>query len=405
MRELIIVGGGAGGLVCAVRAAELGLRPLVLERMDRVGKKLLATGNGRCNLMNETPVPWPRGGAFAGAVLGRWPAERQKAFWEGLGLRLRTEAEGRVYPASGQASTVLDVLRLALARLDVEILTGTEVRAIRRIPGGFRAEAGPEALDCRRIAVFGGGRAQPKLGSNGSGARLLAALGHTAVPERPSLAAIRTDPEPIRGLAGIRLRGEITVLDGDACLHREAGELLFAEDGISGVCAMNCSARLPERGGTLLLNLLPGMGFPDAGTLAGALLRRREKWPGTDAEQLFAGICVPRLAGVLCRQAGIRLKERRLGDLSPDALRQAADLAAAFPLAVRGTRDFEQAQVTRGGIDPAGFRPETMESRLVPGLYAGGEVLDADGPCGGYNLMFAFACGLTAAEAMGGKNA
>ena len=386
----LIIGGGAAGLAAAVAASRRGERVTVLERMDRVGKKLLATGNGRCNLMNAGPLRYPGGAAFAEAVLRRCGAEEQRRFWRGLGLRLREEEAGRVYPASGQASTVLDTLRRACAAGDVECRCGERVLSLSPGKRGWTAETDKARYAADRVIVAGGGMAQPKLGSDGSAYALLTAQGHTLRQPRPALTQIETEMPPIAGLAGIRVRCAV-----EAGGHRETGELLFTEYGVSGVCVMQC-ARTAEPGRQLSIDLLPALGAQSEEELARELARRRELWPGEPLDAVFTGLCVPRLGLALLRKAEVPVKGRDVRSLREEEARRLARAAADFRLEIRGIRGFAYAQVTRGGIAPEEFDPRTLESRVAPGLYAAGEVLDVDGDCGGYNLMFAFAAGILA---------
>ena len=263
MTDVLIIGGGAAGLACAVTAAQRGLTVTVLERMDRVGRKLLATGAGRCNLMNMEPAAYPRGGKFAEQVLSRCGPEEQTAFWRGLGLRLRREEAGRVYPVTGQASSVLDALRFACGRLGVTILTDCRAAEIRRQGGLFvcLTEDG-RSLKARQLFLAAGGCAQSKLGSDGSGAALLKQLGHRVSSFRPVLTALESEGRRLNGLSGLRLRAGVTVEAEGQVLHREDGEVLFTDYGVSGVCVMNCSGYLPEKGSArLLLDVLPQLGI------------------------------------------------------------------------------------------------------------------------------------------------
>ena len=394
MLDALVIGGGAAGLAAAIAAGLCGDRVLVLERMDRVGKKLLATGNGRCNLMNLGPLRYPGGEALAQAVLTRCGAPEQSNFWRYWGLPLRAEEGGRVYPASGQASSVLDTLRLAMAAAGVEIATGVPVTEIRQDEHGFSVTTEEQRWQSRRVIVAGGGCAQPKLGSDGSAWGLLTPFGHKLMEPRPSLTQIMTDTAPIRGLSGIRVRCQVTLARGGKTLHAETGELLFADYGVSGVCVMQC-ARWAEPGCELRLNLSQGMGFDSAEALKKELRRRRDLFAGHPAEQFLTGMCVPRLASCLLKASDIR-REEAIDRLRDDTLDHLARVMTGFRLTVRGVKGFDSAQVTAGGLDVSGFDPITMESLFRPGLHACGEMLDVDGDCGGYNLMFAFGSGLLA---------
>ena len=396
--EIVVIGGGAAGMAAAIEAARHGAKVTLLERMDRVGKKLLATGNGRCNLMNVGEACYPGGSAFARAVLGKCGVAEQTAFWQELGLRLRMEDGGRVYPASGQASTVLDALRLAMDNLGVEIVTGASVKDIRPGKLGFTVVADAGTWRGDRVILAGGGCAQPKLGSDGSLWAIAERLGHTLVQPRPALTQIMTDTLPIKGLSGIRVKAEVAVVKAGRVLHEESGEVLFADYGISGVCVMQC-ARFAEQGSVMRLNLLRGMGFEEASQAEAELLWRKAAWGSQPMEKLLTGLCVPRLAGSLCMEAGIRFRDRLVGSLKDSEASALAQVLGAFDLSVRGVKGFDSAQVTAGGLNVREIDPATMASRLVPGLYAAGEMLDVDGTCGGFNLMFAFGSGLLAARA------
>ena len=396
MANVIVLGGGAAGLAAAIAAASCGDRVTVLERMDRVGKKLLATGNGRCNLMNTGSLRYPGGAPLAEAVLARCGVKEQTAFWRELGLCLREEESGRVYPASGQASTVLDALRFGLERLGVEVRTEANVTALERTGKRWTLRTEHMEYVCDRVILAAGGKAQPKLGSNGSAYAMLTAQGHTLTPLFPALTQIETDTAPIRGLSGIRIRCGIAVERNGKLLHREQGELLFADYGVSGVCTMQC-ARWARKGDRLHLDLLKGLGL-DRETTGTELLRRRENWQWEPAERLLSGWLVPRLAGCVLAAAGVETRNRGIGQLTDRELCRVTDLLQDLPLTVKGVKGFETAQVTAGGIAWQEFEPETLASRLVPGLHACGELLDVDGDCGGFNLMFAFGSGILAGK-------
>ncbi len=397
--KVIVVGAGAAGMACAITAADHGHQVTILERMDRVGKKILATGNGRCNLMNVEEPRYPRGDRFAGTVLSQCGAEEQKAFWHALGLRMRQEDGGRVYPASGQASTVLDTLRLALESRNVNICTGMTVNAVQRKKGVFTVStAEGETFHADRVVIAGGGKAQPKLGSDGSAITLLGTLGHTIHPCTPALTALNCDQKILAGLAGIRVKAVVDVLQKGQLVHQEAGEVLFTESGLSGVCIMNCSGYISHLPCEVRLNLLPSLGLQNKDDALAEILTRRKVFASQPMERLMTGLCVPRLASALCKQAGLRWKERYCGDMSRGEATALAETITAFHVPVVSMRGFEQAQVTRGGAACEEFDPQTMQSRLVPGLYAIGEVLDVDGECGGYNLLFAFGSGIIAGK-------
>lgn len=397
MGSVIVIGAGAAGMAAAIAAAECGEHVTVLERMDRVGKKILATGNGRCNLMNTGDLRYPGGTSFAREVLSRCDVQAQTRFWHHLGLRLRQEEAGRVYPVSGMASSVLDTLRFALDALGVATVAPVHVTGIFRARHGWTVMAGEQKWKADRVIVACGGCAQPKLGSDGSGFRLLESLGHTIVLPRPALSQIITDTQPIKGLSGVRVRTSLRITRGSVEKYRESGELLFADYGVTGVCVMQC-ARYAEPGDELHIDLVKAMGFEAGEMLVSELYRRKNEWGRLRSlDGLLTGLCVPKLANAILDSAGITRGQRgTCADLTERAIDRIAEAAADFMLTVRGIKGFDSAQVTAGGADVKEFKADTLESRIAPGVHAAGEVLDVDGDCGGYNLMFAFASGILA---------
>lgn len=396
MNTTAVIGGGAAGMAAAIAAARHGDRVLLFERLDRVGKKLLATGNGRCNLMNCSAPAYPGGSDFAVTVLSRCDTAALEQFFHSLGLQLRTEDMGRVYPVSGQAASVLDAFRLALHQADVELHTACPVHALHLHKGGFLLSTTDGSIFAHRVIVTGGGKAQPKLGSDGSCFALLTELGHHLVRPFPALTQIETDTQPIRGLSGIRIRTEAWITQGSQTLHRTEGEALFADYGLSGVCIMQLARYAQGRSVQLHLNFIRAMGFNSPAALQQELLRRKQLWQDVPMEQLLTGLCVNRLGVALLRCAGITLLSRPVASLKSAEIDALASLAADFALPVTGVKGFDSAQVTAGGIETSEFSPDTLCSHLVPGLHAAGEILNVDGDCGGFNLMFAFASGLLA---------
>ena len=393
MSTVIIIGGGAAGLAAAITAAECGDQVTILERMDRVGKKILATGNGRCNLMNTGALRFPGGNKLAEEVLVRCGVNEQTCFWQHLGLRMRQEDGGRMYPVSGMASTVLDTLRFAAAALCVKIITNVKVTGLFKARHGWTVMAGENKWKADRVIVAGGGCAQPKLGSDGSTWGLLTSLGHTMVEAKPALTQVITETAAIKGLSGIRVRTSVEVSRGNSVVHWESGELLFADYGVTGVCVMQC-ARFVQPGDELHIDLVKAMGFECPADMRAELQRRRKVWISRPGSELLTGLCVPKLSQALMQAAGLQLSS--CGDLSDASIERLVSSAADFKLTVRGLKGFESAQVTAGGISAEEFRADTMESVLATGVHAAGEVLDVDGDCGGFNLMFAFGSGILA---------
>ncbi|MDR1891585.1 MAG: NAD(P)/FAD-dependent oxidoreductase [Oscillospiraceae bacterium] len=408
--NIAIIGGGASGLIAAVSAARTGARVTVFERLPRMGKKLLATGNGRCNLSNARASAdnlWAYHGAdieFAVPALNRFSPCDTVAFFEGLGVLCRVEAQGRMYPACGQASAVLDALRFECERLGVRVLTDTEVTGIQAAEPGQESDA-PRFLlqmaDSRpdtevfpyadRVIIASGGKSAKEHGSNGSGFVLLEDLGHKITLLSPALAPIKTQTDFVRQLRGVRVCAVVTLVNNGKNAEIRHGEILFTEYGVSGIPAMQLSRYVSKIGCVLVLDLLPDFALERLLSSAAELLSHAGD---ESASRLLAGFLGRRLAEAVLKRFG-HSPETPAKDIDIPAFFR---LAKALPLEVTGTAGFGASQVTAGGADTSQFNPQTMESRLCKGLYACGEVLDIDGDCGGYNLQWAWSSGRLAAQ-------
>ena len=394
--DVLIIGGGASGLAAAVAAARLGERATVLEKLDRPGKKLLASGNGRCNLLNRNALRYYGDSEFAYRVMGSDPVHQLEQFWEMLGLRIRWDAEGRGYPCTFQASTVLDVLKAEMIRRGVVLRCGE--RAAELIPQsrGFlvRSDTG-HCYAGKRLILACGGMTQPKLGGGNDAWEWLRALGHTMIPAFPALTPLITDARSISGLAGIRARCSVSVETEGKEIHREKGEILFTDRGISGICAMQC-ARFSNPGKSLLrLDLTDGL-FLNDHNLTEDLMRLRMICADEPPTALLKGFCVPKLAFAVCKQSGLSLRGETCNSLTEKQVHAIVKALRSYTLAVLGRSGYDSAQVTAGGANCEEFDPVRMASRICPGLHVTGELLNVDGDCGGYNLMFAFMSGLRA---------
>ena len=381
-------------------------RVILLERQARVGRKLLATGNGRCNLTNLAAAPARYHGedpSFCVPALGAFGAEDTLAYFRSLGLLTVTEPSGKVYPFSDQANSVVDVLRFALEKPNVELRTGCEVKKAWRRGSGFllKTTLGDAAGD--RLIVAAGGAAGEKLGGTRAGYDLLASLGHGCTALRPSLVQLAVTDGATRSLRGVRADGAVEVVSRGRVLARSEGEIQFTEFGVSGPAVFEVSraASAAEGPVTLRLDLLRQL---DAPALLALLRGRCAACPTLTAENLLTGILHNRLGRVLALAAGLSLGEP-LGSLSDGALARAAETVKCFALDFDRALGFDCAQVTAGGVRTADFDPRTMGSRLVPGLYACGEVLDVDGDCGGFNLQWAWSSGRLAGRCAAGGEA
>jgi len=395
METVIIIGAGASGMLAALTAAEKNGRHVVLlERQQRVGRKLLATGNGRCNLTNTGAALQNYHGEnpdFAAPALAAFPPEKALEYFRGLGLVTVEEHGGRVYPLSNAANSVVDVLRFALEARGVELRAACPARGVRREKQGFTVETDEGALHADKLIVACGGAAGAKLGGVSDGYELLKALGHRRTALYPALVQLVTAPEYPRALKGVRADCALRLTAGASVLAESAGELQFTDTGVSGPAVFDLSRAAATGGKGLVLHADFLRELP-AGETEALLRSRRENLPELPAADVLTGIVHNRLGKMLARFAGLPAAAA-CKDLTDGELQKLAAACRDFTLEVRGTEGFDSAQVTAGGVKTSGFNPETLESWFVPGLFACGEVLDIDGDCGGFNLQWAWASG------------
>ena len=401
--KLAIIGAGASGMAAAITAAASGRNEILLfERQARVGRKLLATGNGRCNLTNRQTNPGRYHGAypeFVRPALDAYPVDSVLDFFQTLGLYTVTEDNGRVYPYSDQANSVVDVLRFALERKNIQLLTGTEIAGVKKTAEGFLLKDTAGACwEAERLIVACGGAAGTKLGGGLSGYQLLRSLGHHCTKLYPSLVQLKTRPVLVRGLKGIRANAALKLTVRDAVLATAYGEVQFTDYGVSGPAVFELSrVAASAEDAVLHLDLLPGYRAED---LLSALCIRIARFPALKAGDLLTGILHNRLGRMLVTACGVG-QDTPMSSLNWKQLTQLVELCHEWALPITGNMGMEGAQVTAGGIVTMEFDPETLQSRIVPGLYAAGEVLDVDGDCGGFNLQWAWASGLLAGSQKG----
>lgn len=393
--KILIIGGGASGMMAALTAAEQpGNAVTLLERQSRVGRKLLATGNGRCNLTNLDLAATHYHGArpdFAVPALSRFGLDDTLRFFRSLGLLTVADDTGRVYPLSDQANSVLDVLRFALETRGVSVVCSCDVIEVKKKARGYEAiSATGERYFGDRLIVAAGGCAGKKLGGTKSGYRLLGMLGHSCTPLSPSLTQIKTDQTHVRALKGVRADALVQLRQNGRLIAHEAGEVQFTDFGLSGPVAFSLSreAGLLD-GAELTLDFLRAYGCADVDAL---LQNKRAAMGALPAAELLSGMLHARLGGVIMRRA-LGSLQRPAGALTDAELTQVRQQLRCFTLPVTGVMGMENAQVTAGGIVTDEFDPQTLESRLAPGVFATGEVLDIDGDCGGYNLQWAWSSG------------
>ena len=375
-----IIGGGASGMAAALAASGNSQNQvIVFERQARVGKKLLATGNGRCNLTNRKAADYhglePD---FTHYALKHYDVDNTLAWFSGMGLYTVTEENGRVYPYSDQANSVVDVLRFAMEKENIMLKLGFDVLKVKKTVEGFLVESREESVACQRLIVACGGLAGTALGGSMSGYQLLRSMGHKMTKLRPALVQLKT-AQQMTALKGVRANCKAEILFNREIFAQSVGEIQFTDYGISGPVVFEISRDVCQAKGDWVcrLDFLPEISNAE---LAAMICR-----PG---EEMLTGILHNRLGKVLAK-AGAYDKN------------QVSGIVKGFELQLLEPMGMDKAQVTAGGVLTGEFYPETMESKLVPGLYACGEVLDIDGDCGGYNLQWAWSSGRCAGHSAG----
>lgn len=409
MTDVIVIGGGASGLACAItlKRQNQGIKVTVLEKLNNPGKKILATGNGRCNLSNtDIDSKYYMGDEqIVDMVLGSFSGADCVDFFNSLGL-ITTVEDGRVYPYSMAATSVLKSLLLECNTLGVEILTDQVVTAIIEATKGFEVRTETDTFSCDKCILAIGGKASAANGTDGDGYRLLKNLGIKYEPIYPALVQINTAEKITHLIKGVRVSGDISLLSEDGkVLQSESGEIMFTDYGLSGIAAMQLSgkiAKLTAEGATsfIKLDLLPDV---PGGGLARFLNDRMDLLDGDDLpvllENALLGIFCEKLAAVICKLTFALAEDSNevSGNMS-----MVASLAAAiiknFQLTATGTKSFKDAQVTKGGVSSYELKDNSLETKKAPGLYVCGELLNVDGLCGGYNLHFAWGSGIYAAK-------
>ena len=388
-----IIGAGASGMAAALAAAENpSVKVELFERQARVGRKLQATGNGRCNLTNLSAGSCGYHGedrAFVQPAIHAFGPKETLEWFQNLGLFTVAEESGRVYPYSDQANSVVDILRFALEKPNIYIHLGAEIEKIRRDNGGFSIKFDNEVILCDKVIIACGGLAGTKLGGTMSGYKLLAKFGHRSTRLRPALVQLKCDWSGVAALKGVRTNCHAQILR-NGCIHSEStGELQFTEFGLSGPVIFEVSRDACYGTGTWVcrLDFLPHISHAE---LKEALIRRKQT--ALPVDELLTGILHNRLGRMLTRAVGIK-GNQLISALSVEEMQAVCNAVKSFDVLLDEPLGMDSAQVTAGGVLTKDFDPQTMESRLVHGLYACGEVLDIDGDCGGYNLQWAWSSG------------
>lgn len=402
-KQVLVVGGGAAGMIAAISARRLGADVTILERNPRVGKKILATGNGRCNFTNiNADVTYYHGNnpKFTYSALSNFTVDDTIRFFEKLGIAHKVEDFGKVFPMSDQASSVLDVFLYELNQLGVNTVCDANVKDIRK-NGNFLIELEDgKGYKGDRVIITTGGKAMPSSGSDGSGYDLAARLGHTITDIFPALVQLKLEGPFFKRLDGVKFVGTAEIIHNNKSVAKDRGDILFTNYGVSGPPILQISRKAVEllksgQEAYLKITIMDMMPIEELRTFL------KKRWQISSSKPLdfsLVGFINKRLIPVVLMEAGINDAGRPVASLSAKEQERIIDILTDWRFKVRGTRSWPSAQVTAGGVDTREINQDTMESKLVKGLFFAGEIIDIDGQCGGFNLQWAWSSGYIAGQ-------
>ena len=399
----VVIGGGPAGMFAAANAARQGDKVLLIEKNDRLGKKLLITGKGRCNVTNNCSVVEvlqnvPRNGRFLYSAMNAFPPEKIIDYFETNGCPLKTERGNRVFPVSDRSASILDCLKMELQRSGVTVMYGSAKEILADAGTIIGVRIAEQTICAKWVILATGGVSYPATGSTGDGYAMAAQLGHTIVPAEGSLIPLETAGDDCRDMQGLSLRNVgVKLLNAKGkVLYRDFGELLFTHFGVSGPTVLSASAHLKGDGCKLLIDLKPAL---DEGKLNERILRDLEQYQNSSMENALTDLLPRSMIPVVLRKLNIA------GDLQANSLkkeqrRALVELLKAFPVEITGKRPVAEAIITSGGVKVSEIDPKTMESKIVNGLHFAGEIIDCDAYTGGFNLQIAWATAYAAAMAV-----
>ena len=392
--DCIVIGGGPAGMFAAITAAQNGKKVLLLEKNDRLGKKLLITGKGRCNVTNDCTAQdvlqnTPRNGRFLYSAMTAYPPEKIKVFFEDRGCALKTERGNRVFPVSDSAKSILDCLQNELRRCKITVKTA-RVKSIAVENGAVTGVVTTEGmLEANSVILATGGASYPTTGSTGDGYSMAAALGHTIVPAEGSLVPLETEGHDCQDMQGLALRNcAVKLVNAKGkVLYKDFGELLFTHFGVSGPTVLSASCHLKGEGCRLIIDLKPAL---EDNKLDERIQRDLEMYKNRSMENALTDLLPRSMIPVVLRRLEID-PAMQANSLTRQKRRALVELLKAFSVTITGKRPVAEAIITSGGVKVSEIDPKTMESKKVPGLYFAGEVIDCDAYTGGFNLQIAWA--------------
>lgn len=396
--DCIVIGGGASGLMAAITSAKNGLNTGIIEHSDRVGKKILQTGNGKCNITNtslQKDCYLCDDKDFVMDIINQFNVNDTIEFFKSIGIFPKSK-NGYIYPNSEQASSVLDVLRLETEHQNVTINTEVEIHTIEKADKIFRLNTSKGQFTCKSLIIATGSKAAPKTGSDGSGYKLAKSLGHSIIKPLPALVQLKSDLNLCKYMAGVRSEGKVQLIVDDELVISDIGEVQYTDYGISGIPVFQISryavrAVESNRKTAVIIDMLPFIGKYE---LLDLLKSRIDDNGYKTFEQFLIGLLNKKLVGAVLKRANINPNEIAMNNV--DLIEKIVSMIKEFKVSIIGFNSFESGQVCSGGVKTSELDSKTMQSKLVNNLYFAGEVVDVDGICGGYNLQWAWSSGYIA---------
>ena len=403
--DLVVIGGGPAGMMCAYQAAVRGIKVKLLEPNEKLGRKLRITGKGRCNLTNNCDIKTvmaniPGDGRFLYSALNRFSPADVIDFFQKNGLPLKTERGNRVFPQSDNANDVAERMASLCRKAGVSVIKSAAKQIMTENGAVVGVMTGEGSIPCRAAAVCTGGLSYPLTGSTGAGYRFAGQLGHSVAAPRPSLVPLESGDAYCGEMQGFSLKNvTLSLFENEKLIYRELGEMLFTHFGVSGPLVLSASAHMRNVGSAsyrLEIDLKPGL---DEKKLDARLLRDFEKFSNKEFKNALGDLLGHAMIPVVIRLSGIP-EDTRVNNITREQRMRLLHLLKAFPVGITGTRPIDEAIVTAGGVNTKEVNPRTMESKLVKGLYFAGEVLDLDAYTGGFNLQIAWSTGFVAGNSI-----
>jgi hypothetical protein len=400
--DVIVIGAGPAGIFAAITAAKTGSKVLLIEKNDQIGRKILATGNGRCNITNRNATVENYHGAtkeFVGSVLNRYSSGTTIQYFESLGLMLKEEDKGRMFPRTNQASSVVEILKIELDKQNIDVLLNTTVKSIRKEGNWFVCLENGQIFSSKSLVLTTGGKAAYQLGSSGDGLHWSETLGHTLIPIAAALVPIDTIETWPTKVQGVKIEGTASAIVNGKTLSTKHGDILFTHYGLSGPAIMALAGSISRSSGDvkaeIMIDIFPEYTFDELSTKITLMLANSGK---KSVKNSLIGVLPTSLLELLLDLVGID-SDRRAAEMPKAQRLDFITLLKELKLTVKSVRSLKEAQVSSGGINTNEVDPITLSSNVTSGLYFAGEILDVDGASGGYNLQWAWSSGFVAGEA------